>query len=207
MIHTFAQGSPEWHDIRRGRATSSKFADILATVKSGEAASRRNYRMQLALERITGRTQQGFVSDAMEDGQTNEPRARNAFEAATGLIAQEVGFVDLGEWIGASPDGLIGSDEGLECKCYIPANHYDTLVSKTMPPKHRAQVQGNLWITGRQRWHFASFNPDFPPALRLFHCVIERDNDYIAMLEIEVNKFLSEVDAMVNKLNELKAAA
>ena len=202
-IFCYAQGGPEWIEGRRGCATSSRFDDVMATIKSGEAASRRNYRIQLALERITGVVQPSFVSGPMADGSEREPSARLAFEAATGLIAQEVGLVKVGEWLACSPDGLIDDDEGLECKCYIPANHYATLLAQAMPEKHKAQVQGNIWLSGRRRWHFASWNPLFPPRLQLFHAVVERDDAYIVKLAAEVEKFLAEVAEAVTKLEKL----
>jgi hypothetical protein len=98
---------------------------------------------------------------------------------------------------------LIGDDEGIEIKCPNSATHLETLLAKAMPSQHMAQVQGSLWITGRKRWHFVSFDPRFPPHLRLFHCVIQRDEAYIAKLAAEVEKFLAEVAAAVKQLESL----
>jgi hypothetical protein len=44
-IHHVEQGSPEWHELRRGKVTASRISDVCAKIKSGEwGASRRNYR-------------------------------------------------------------------------------------------------------------------------------------------------------------------
>ena len=194
------QGSPEWFAARLGCATASRFADILATTKSGPAASRQNYLTQLVLERLTGTIAESYTNAAMQWGTETEPLARAAFEAYTGEVVREVGFVKLGDWVGCSPDGLIGDDAGLEIKCPLPATHLETVLAKAMPAKHIAQVQGSMWVTGRKRWHFVSFDPRFPPHLHLFHTVIARDDVYIASLEKEVNTFLADVSATVERL-------
>lgn len=204
---TIIQGSPEWFAQRLGCVTASRFADVMATIKSGEAADRRNYRTQLVLERLTGAVAESFTNGAMEWGTATEPQARAAFELATGLDVEEVGFIKRGEGIGASPDGLIGDDAGIEIKCPASGTHLDTVLAQKMPPKHVAQVQGSLWVTGRARWHFVSYDPRFPQHLRLFHQVIERDDIFIAKLAAEVEKFLAEVADAVQRLDELKQAA
>lgn len=202
---TIIQGSPEWFAQRLGCATASKFSDVLATVKSGESAARRNYRTQLVLERLTGTVAESFTNGAMEWGTATEPQARAAFELATGLDVQEVGFLKRGDWIGASPDGLIGDDAGLEIKAPNSSTHLETVLAGKMPPGHIAQVQGCMWVTDRARWHFVSYDPRFPQHLRMFHQVIERDEEYIARLADEVGKFLAEVDTAVARLSERAA--
>lgn len=202
---TIIQGSPEWFAQRLGCATASKFSDVLATVESGESAARRNYRTQLVLERLTGTVAKSFTNGAMEWGTATEPQARAAFELATGLDVQEVGFLKRGDWIGASPDGLIGDDAGLEIKAPNSSTHLETVLAGKMPPGHIAQVQGCMWVTDRARWHFVSYDPRFPQHLRMFHQVIERDEEYIARLADEVGKFLAEVDTAVARLSERAA--
>ena len=60
------QGTPEWFNSRLGKVTASRVADVLATIKSGESASRRNYRMQLVCERLTGKKEETFTNAHME---------------------------------------------------------------------------------------------------------------------------------------------
>jgi hypothetical protein len=52
------QRSPEWFAARLGRLTGSRAADMLATIKSGEAAARRDLRVQLVVERLTSTLQE-----------------------------------------------------------------------------------------------------------------------------------------------------
>jgi putative phage-type endonuclease len=200
------QRSDEWFAARCGKATASRFKDILATIKSGEAADRRNYRAALVCERLTGKPEQSFANAAMQWGTEQEPFARIAYMATTGAFVEEAGFFEHPELAaGASPDGLIGDDGGLEIKCPNKATHLATLLSGKMPAEHLPQVQGAMWITGRKWWDFVSYHPEFPEHLQLFVQRIGRDDAYINQLALAVSLFLSEVDEAVEALQR-KAA-
>jgi len=203
------QGTPEWLAARAGVATASCFAAIMATTRSGgEAAERRNYRSRLVVERLTGKPVQSFQSAAMKQGTEREPFARMAFEAQTGYIVQEVGLC-MHDTLpaGASPDGFINEDGGLEIKCPELSNHLAYLQIKAEPAEYTWQIQGAMWITGRQWWKFVSFNPDFPEHLQLIVRRIERNEEQIKKLATEVEKFLAEVDAEVERVRAMKVAA
>lgn len=194
------QGTEEWKLARCGRATASRFSDILATLKSGgESASRRNYRAELVVERLTGVPVEGFVSAEMKFGTENEPYARIALEA-TGVIVHQVGFIAHPEIMaGASPDGLVNDDGVVEIKVPNTATHIETLL-KGMTPDHIAQVQGQLWITGRALCLFVSYDPRMPERMQLYAQMVKRDDTYIEKLEKEVRKFLGEVDRVIAEL-------
>lgn len=203
------QGSAEWLQSRAGVPTASCFADILATTKSGsEAADRRNYRARLVVERLTGKAVQTFQSAAMKQGTEREPFARMAYEARTGNIVQEVGLC-MHDTLqaGASPDGLVDEEGGLEIKCPELAAHLSYLQAKAEPPEYSWQIQGGMWITGRAWWDFVSWNPDFPEHLQLIVRRIERNEDAIKKLAAEVERFLVEVDAEVDRIRAMKVAA
>jgi hypothetical protein len=199
------QGSDEWHAARLGLATASNFSDILAEARSKgqESASRRNYRLKLVLERLTGRKGPSFESFATRQGTEREPAARLAYEVETGDVVDQRGFVlhDVLE-AGASPDGLIGDDGGLEIKSPEPSAHLQALRTARVPPEYVAQVQGNLWLCQRRWWRFVSWNPDFPEHLQLVTVHVPRDQAYIDRLASEVTVFLDEVRA---ELAELRA--
>lgn len=202
------QQSEQWFAQRLGKVTGSRFKDVLASIKNGEAAARRNYRAQLVLERLTGAREETYTNTAMQWGNDNEPLARVAYEARTGLVVAEVDFINRESLqSGVSPDGLVGTDGGIEIKCpYQSAVHLDTL-KNGMPPEHMAQVQGAMWVTGRQWWDFVSYDPRFPESLQLYVERISRDEIYIGNLEREVIKFLSEVDAEVEQLLKMAEQA
>lgn len=104
-----AQGTTEWLQARAGKVTASRIKDVMAKGKSGEAATRRNYRAQLVAETLTGMPQeQAFVSAEMKWGTEQEPYARAAYEVRTGRMVDQLGLVihptiELGA---ASPDGI-----------------------------------------------------------------------------------------------------
>lgn len=194
-----AQGSPEWLAARCGIATASCFADILANGKgSAESVARRNLRSKLVVERLTGKPVPTFQSAAMLQGTEREPMARAAYESFTGHFVDEVGFLRHDEIeAGASPDGLVGDKGGVEIKCPELSAHleYLRLPLGLCPSKYVAQIQGCLWITGRDWWEFVSFNPDFPERLQLVTRIVRRDEKYIAGLQLAVSLFMDEVRA------------
>lgn len=198
---TIQQGSPEWFAARCGKATASRFSDVLAKLKSGgESASRKNYRARLVVERLTGKPLETFSNAAMQQGVEREPLARMAYEAETGNLVDEVGFFQHPAMdAGASPDGLVNADGMLEIKCPQLATHLEYLNLPAEPSEYTAQIQGQLWICGRDWTDFVSFNPDFPEHLQLIVRRIQRDDAYIAKLAAEVALFLDEVETETNR--------
>lgn len=199
------QGSVEWQEARCGCATASRFSDVLAKIKSGESASRRNYRAEIVVERLTKIPTEHFTTAEMRRGTEQEPYARMAYEALTGAFVEEVGFVrhPTIACAGASPDGLIGTEGGLEIKCPNTAQHINALLNG-MDPDHVAQVQGNMWVSGRKWWDFVSFDNRMPAHLQLYVVRVNRDDAYIAKLEAEVKTFLASVDELIDRLNGIE---
>ena len=204
------QGTPEWLADRAGRATGSRAKDILAKIKTGEAAARRNYRVQLATERLTGKPQEsGFISKEMQWGTDQEPFARMAYESATGNLVTEMGFIYLPDLMaGCSVDGLIeeGARTGVfEAKCPISATHVEYLVAGKLPSEYKPQILHNVYVTGADFADFVSYDPRMPEKLQLFKVRWERDEDEIKEYEAELLEFLSSVDRVHTDLSELAA--
>jgi len=202
------QGTPEWFNSRLGKVTASRVADVLATIKSGESASRRNYRMQLVCERLTGKKEETFTNAHMERGIELEPIARSLYEMDSGLFVKEIAFVEHPtiEMAGCSPDGLVSEDGLIEIKCPTVANHIESITGKpvgTVPSKYIPQIQFQLACTGRAWCDFVSFNNELPEHLQLFVKRVHRDDEYIANMEKEVTAFLNEVTDTVNELEKL----
>lgn len=203
------QGTPEWKASRAGHATASRFADVLAKVKVGEAMGRQRYRWQLVTERVMGAPCETYTNKAMERGTLLESEARDAYEAETGALVIVPDFRRHPEieWVGCSPDGEIDADGGVEIKCPDnPVIHVQT-IHGGMPSEHRAQVQGQMWVTGRKWIDFVSYDPRMPEELRLYIERVKRDEDYIAELAKEVAAFLAEVDRQHKGLLALRKAA
>lgn len=197
------QGSEEWFQARLGCATASCFSDVMA---KGQGITRLKYMRQIVAERLTGNPLESYFNRDMERGKEQEPFARLEYEAKTGNLVQEVGFIRHETLMaGASADGLIDIDGGLEIKSVKPTVQIETIERGGYPYEHAPQVQGNLWITGREWWDFVSYSPDMPQNLRLYIFRVERNEEYIRNLEAEVIRFLNEADEMYQRLTRRAA--
>ena len=202
------QKSNEWFTTRLGKVTASKVADVIAKTKTGYSASRDNYMAQLVVERLTNTKAESYTNAAMQWGVDQEPFARAAYEAAQGVMVEEVGFVPHPtiEWSGASPDGLVGDDGLVEIKCPETKGMIDALLTKKVPQKYFAQMQFQMACTGRKWCDYAVFDPRMPAKAQLFVTRVQRDDEYIAEIEAEIVKFLAEVASQVQQLTpSLKA--
>ncbi len=205
IVTNCEQRSTEWFSCRLGKLTASNLGDAFATTKSGYSTSRRNLKLRIVLERLTGKSQEsGYTNAAMERGTLLEPDARAAYEADSGLLVDTVGFIQHDDLLtGASPDGLIGQDGGLEIKCPGAGAHLDFLKTNVIQHDYQLQMSHALWLTGREWWDFVSFNPDFPEPLRLKVQRLYATDVNLLAHELAVRLFLSECDAELREVESL----
>jgi len=189
------QGSPEWFEARLGVPTASMFSTVMA---KGKGLTRATYMRKLAGEILTGEPMENYTNGAMERGKEMEAEARSAYAMVRDVDVREVGFI-RNHGAGASPDGLVGDDGGVEIKTKAPHLLIECHERDDLPPEHRAQVQGSLWITERKWWEFVAYWPSLP----IFIVRVERDEDYIDNLAQEVADFNQELSAMVERMRGL----
>lgn len=199
-----AQGSEAWLKLRLGKATGSRISDIVAKPRSGSgpSASRETYLAQLVCERLTGAVQDGYKSAAMLRGTEVEPKARDAYSFYSGWDVQQVGFTPhptIG-MSGCSVDGVVGDDGIVEFKCPDSKEHIAALRGKPISGAYMTQMMWEMACTGRHWCDWVSFDDRLPESMCLFVKRVPRDNARIRELEIEVIKFLAEVDATVAEL-------
>ncbi|HUW30459.1 MAG TPA: YqaJ viral recombinase family protein [Planctomycetota bacterium] len=199
IIHP--QGSAGWHADRLGKITASRFDAVLTNAKKKGDLSKtaQDYMLDLVAEILTG-TPQGFKGNkATEWGNDQEPFAVKAYEARTGNVCTEVGFVKhpTESRVGGSPDRLVGEDGGLEIKCpYNTRVHLQYVLGGCLPDEHEAQVQGHIWINDKKWWDFGSYDPRLAdPKLGLFIVHVERDPAYIKHLQSRVAAFRDQMIA------------
>jgi len=73
-----------------------------------------------------------------------------------------MGFVGLNDYVGFSPDGLVGDEGGIEIKCLLAKAHMFVIDNPTVFDKgFWAQIQFSLAISGREWWDLVHFNPSF----------------------------------------------
>jgi YqaJ-like viral recombinase domain len=197
------QNSAKWIWARTGRITASRICDLMATLKrGGEAASRRDYRAELIAERLTGNAESRYVSKEMRYGSEQEPFARTAYEVRTENIVDQMGFVfhPRLDFSGASPDGLISDDGGVELKCPKTTTHLAYLAAGTVPKEYENQMLWNMACAEREWWDFVSFDPRLPEKLRLFIVRMPRDEARISEIEREVMTLHQEIDSLCEQL-------
>lgn len=217
------QRTDAWFEARTGRITASRMCDVMAfTVGEGFYKSgprkgqpkiatplkaRTDYIHQLAAERITGIAKSSARSGSMEWGKQWEPVARSEYENRRGVLAQEVFFIlhPVHDFIGASADFLADPDGGGEIKCPFDQEVHLATLECGLPSDHIEQIQGGLWVTGRQWWDFVSFHPAFPPHLQLYVQRVPRDDSYIEKLEAACLSLNDEVNTIVQRHMEQAA--
>lgn len=160
------QGTEAWLQARAGIVTASTIGQLITakTVKPAQNDAARGLYATLIAERITGRVDPVQQNRAMLRGTLLEDEARKEYEKLHGPVEQ-IGF-GRREYpthtIGASPDGLIGDDGGLEIKSPSQKTHVQTVLSNRIPAYNRAQVQASMYVFGRAWWDFVSYLPGEP---------------------------------------------
>jgi hypothetical protein len=201
QIHRCEQGSEEWFSVRAGLPTASEFATIMAKGRSGgESKTRRTYMLKLAGEILTGEPMDSYSNAHMERGKELEPDARELYAFLRDCDPECVGFIQNGNK-GCSPDSLIGADGMAEIKTKLPHLQIDVLLHGELPPEHRAQCQGALWVAEREWLDFVSYWPTLP----LFVKRIHRDEAYIKEIAAAVDQFNAELTETVECIRSLSS--
>lgn len=205
------QRSAEWIEVRRGQITGSRFADVLTQPRDKAAKlagtfgkTAHTYMRALAWETVSGVSQKREISRAMQHGINCEPTARRCYEGVTGRKVQEVGFVThpTERLVGCSPDGLVGDDGCIEIKCPVVGGIHLGYIEDG-PVAHLAQIQGVMWVTGRDWCDFISYHSATPDLDRaLFIKRIDRDEEYIERLESAVRNFRERLEETIKQLTE-----
>jgi putative phage-type endonuclease len=198
------QGTDEWKIARLGYVSASNLDAVMAKGKSGEAITRKKYKVRLAAERLTGEITESYSNSAMEWGVVNEEKAAMAYEVSKDTFLDRTGFWKHPtiSWLGCSPDRLVGSDGLVEIKCPDSSTHVDYWLAKQVPSEYVKQVQGQIWVMEREWCDFVSFDPRMPEKNRLLVVRAYRDETLIKQMEEEVKKFLDEVEQLIIKLGE-----
>lgn len=198
-VYDFEQGTPEWLESRLGCPSGSGF-DKLITATGKPSTQAEGYINQLIAELLTGETTYVKKTEWMERGNELEPRARDYYELATGNTVVETGFCKHDQLeCGISPDGIVGDNGLIEIKCPSPSVHVAYLRAGVLPTKYKQQVQGQMWITEREFCDFLSYHPSMPALL----VRVYRDEDYIKLLQAEVEKACETIQTQYAKLKEL----
>lgn len=191
-FHEVAQNSEAWEALRRGIPTASSF-DKIITPHGKPSVQWKEYAHRCIAEKILKRPIDFTIagSNWMQRGHELEGEAVNYYEAQTGKDTQLIGFVTTDDGsVGCSPDRLVGNDGLMEIKCPAPHTQIGYLLTGGVEEKYTPQLQGQLYVTGREWVDILSYDPDFPD-----HVIIRvtRNDFFIKTLAEALDRFNSYV--------------
>lgn len=195
IIHNCEQGTPEWLNIRAGKFTASTFSDLFAKETTQAYQNAIN---DVVYGKLTGEPVESYTNDIMKRGSELEPFAREQYELETFNKVNQVGFIELNEWVGYSPDGLIGEDGLIEIKCTLHSALIGYHSGNKIPSKYFYQMQGGLWVSGREWCDFYVWHPKIKPYLeRVFRS--EKDIEEIkTKIEIAIEEAQKRINIIGN---------
>lgn len=198
IIHNFEQHSEEWYAIRLGRFTATN----AQTIKTG-ATGLETLCFEKAAEILTKQKKPFFQSEAMARGNELEDVARTLFEMKTGYTVEEVGFIEIDDLEGSSPDGIIHiGDEvtGVEFKCPQDNTYAKLLFDRKIKPEYYAQMQMQMRHIGARRWFYVVYNPHFEEEMVIIE--VKKDDDFQTLLSINLEKGKKRTREIVSKIQE-----
>ena len=196
IILDMEQGSDEWLAARLGRPSASMFSKLITT-KGKPSTQAGGYINKLAGERLSGESEAFYTNEHMVRGTELEPEAREAYEFISGNDVLEVGFiVNTGFEYGCSPDGLIGTDGGIEIKCPAATTmmkYYQD--NEELVKAYYQRIQGCMWVTKRDWWDAFAYHPKMKHVL----VRVPRDDAFIEKLAVEVEAAVIEIKNQVEQ--------
>lgn len=193
IYNEIAQGSEDWLKLRAGKFTASVFADLFmgkSTLGYQEAINR------VVFERVTGTTPESYSNEYMNRGTELEPSAREAYQLETFNYVKEVGFIELDQWVGCSPDGLVGDNGLIEIKVPKWSTLMSYMFGDTIPKGYTIQMQGQMFVSGRQWCDFYAWHPNLKPFLKR----VERDEKMIAEISGKLQEAITEAKNRITQI-------
>ena len=200
------QRSQEWFNARLGRFTASQISKLLG--KKGFGATGETYIFERAAEILTGQPIEIQENYAMKRGTELEPYAKKWYEKSFEVEIKEAGFIEFGKYAGASPDGIVNENYGIEIKCpNNPANHVRNLLMKSENdlkdnfPEYYYQIQMCMLATGLNNWEFISFHPDFNGMNRMLVLPVKRNESDIILIQTRIKEASEILEKILTQIN------
>lgn len=194
IIHEVQQGTDEWHELRIGRFGST---DAQAVGSNGKGLSTKCY--EKAIEIITGKKMNSeYTNKHIERGIELEPVARQLYELETGNLVKQVGYIELDEHTGGSPDGLVGKDGLIEIKCPSSVNFLKEMLGDTkMKSAYNWQMQHLMYLTDRKWCDYVIFNEELD---KIKITRIARDEDMIEKIKEGLEAGKKQIKQIIEKI-------
>lgn len=193
-LHNCDQQSPEWFALRKLKLTASNAQAIGNNGKGLET-----YVTEIMAEYLSAAPKENFSTKDTERGNELEEFARQMYELERGVTIKKVGFIEADEYLGCSPDGLVGEDGGVEIKCLNDVKHYRLMKDgeKEIDSAYLWQSQMNLFLTGRKWWDLIFYNPNFAKSLLVFR--IKPDKEMQAKLKAGIKIGTEQIKSQLAK--------
>ncbi len=199
-VFDVVQGTEAWRSLRLGIPTSSQF-DRIITPRTGKPSSQaEGYMLDLLAELVLGHPLEKIQTTWMQRGTELESQAVDYYELQTDSDTTTVGLMtNDAETIGASPDRIVNQDLLLEVKCPSAGVHMGYVLGKSgVDADYRVQLQGQLYISECKEVDIISYHPGMPHAI----VRIERDEEFIKLLDKELADFLTKLHAKREQLDK-----
>jgi len=160
------QGTEAWKEVRKNKFTASN-AQAIASAGAGLTT----YCYEIMAEKYSSALKETYTNEHTERGNILEPDARTLYELTTNQNVQQVGFVEMNEHVGCSPDGLVGEDGLIEIKCPSDVMKHMKLLfngESEIDSAYIWQMQMQLLVCERKWCDFVSYNPNFEKALVVY---------------------------------------
>lgn len=188
------QNTDEWINLRMGKFTASMFSDLMGSKNTLTYQKAIN---KVVFEILTNEVPENFTSGYMERGHELEPLAKELYSMMTFNDVSNGGFFSYGNYIGASPDGLIDDDGLLEIKSPSFNTMINYLLRESLPIEYKYQVQGQLFVTNRKWCDFMAYHPKLKPLI----IRVERDEDIITDIQTRLNEA---IETVINRIKLLQ---
>jgi hypothetical protein len=198
------QGSDDWKIMRLGVITASRAKDLTAKNRSGKGwgEARKTYLRQLVAEVATGQAKEQGKFKPTEHGHEHEATAREEFSFAMNLPVIPIPFIygDVTMRYGCSPDGIAGTDSGLELKSPFTTEVYlNFLLDDEIKSEYIDQCQFSMFSSNLNYWHFANYDPRMKK--KGFYAVtLERDEEKMEIFQEAVDSMIFDMDSELARL-------
>lgn len=213
LVSKEQQTEIEWREKRLGMITGSNFGKLIKSDRKGgytlsASKTAKDLIYKIAWERLlkegnisNGLGRLNISSQSMNHGNDYEPEAILKYKEITGNeVIYKQNFVELDNYIGGTPDAYVGDDGIIEVKCpFNGGNHLESMLDNVIyNPEHVYQIQGYLWMTGRQWCDYVTYDPDLIESLQINIIRVERDEDIIEGIKSVMSLVKEKIKLIIN---------
>ena len=195
-IYEVDQGTPEWFNLRKGKVTASHAQAIGNNGKGLDT-----YLLEVVSEMFSSAQKDQYSNEHTERGNELEPLARSMYELQENVEVEEIGFAEYNDFVGCSPDGLVGDDGMIEIKCPDDKTYFNLLMNENIDSSYIWQCQMNLLILEKKWCDLIFYNPNFEKSMKIFR--LNPDKEMFSRLKEGFAKAEKEIIRMISKYKEI----